>query len=592
MLQITKNKEIGGIIDSMKMKYITEKIFLINDGNEKSFTTGGIISENGTILIGCDDRLTPEIIKGMNLPDVIAIFCCDYRRSNNAGILNFNAADKYVNENFYGLTTRPELWFENPKNRWHLYKLRNDDDILPYGADNVKKIADADNGNGEIMIGGVKIKALFTPGDTDYSTSYIIEDKGKKVIFCGGLLYKGGKVPYIYRLTQDMYNNPDDDYHGFLGGIPRWKKSLNIISQGDIVIPYLGGVIDNPKDDIKIFGKNIDELYNRYTDISAMNFFGDSLTVNPDTKMKKAEEKEFPPYIKHLGSQCNIVCSKNGNAIAIDCGSSDAADKMIENGEIKSIDAMYITHYHDDHVDGCGYFREHFDCPIYSDEIQADILKNPIRYRLSCISPVSVDVTPLKDGYSWRWHEFEMTSFAFPGQSLYHDGLTVKNLDTGDVIFFAGDSFTPTGIDDYCAYNRNLLMPGEGYFRCIDILKKYMPDYIINQHGGMCGFYFTPEQLEYMEKNLLERMRILSELSVWDNINYLLDEYFVMAYPYEQDETDNIDVEFLISGYADKARCEIVPPLKKSGNKSIYGIRVYVGDVYLGQKACFIVNHK
>ena len=210
---------------------------------------------------------------------------------------------------------------------------------------------------------------------------------------------------------------------------------------------------------------------------------------------------------------------------------------------------------------------------------------------MPCISPVSVDVTPLDDGYSWVWHEFEITSFMFPGQSLYHDGLLVKNTDNGEVVFFAGDSFTPTGIDDYCAYNRNLLIPGEGYFKCLNLLKKYMPDYIINQHVEN-AFVFTLEQLEHIEKNLTERMRVLSELSPWDNINYLLDEYFVMAYPYEQGETDNIDVEFLISGYADKARCEIVPPLKKSGNKSIYGIRVYVGDVYLGQKACFIVNHK
>ena len=92
-----------------------------------------------------------------------------------------------------------------------------------------------------------------------------------------------------------------------------------------------------------------------------------------------------------------------------------------------------------------------------------------------------------------------------------------------------------------------------------------------------------------MEKNLLERINILSELSVWDNINYSLDEYFVMAYPYEQDEND--DVKFLIGGYADKIKYEIVPPKQKKG-KNIYGVRIYVGDMYLGQKLCFVVNRK
>jgi hypothetical protein len=60
-----------------------------------------------------------------------------------------------------------------------------------------------------------------------------------------------------------------------------------------------------------------------------------------------------------------------------------------------------------------------------------------------------------------------------------------------------------------------------------------------------------------------------------------------MAYPYEQDEID--EAELLISEYAGEIKCEIVPP-KRTGNKNIYGIRVYISDIYLGQKSCFIVN--
>jgi len=570
----------------MKIKFITKKIFIINDGNEKGLTTGGVISDNGTILIGCDDRLTPEIIHDLNLPKVTAIFCCDYRRSANAGVLNFDEANKYICENYYSLLTQPELWWKSPESRWHLYKSRPDDDVLPYGTCNVNTIAD----NGQIIIGDMTVKALLTPGDTDYSMSYLVEDEGVKIIFCGGLLYKGGKIPYLHRLTQSVPKG-QQDYHAYMRGLPEWKNSLDIISCADIAVPYLGGIIDNPKEDIKIFNKNIDKYYEKYADISSMNYyFHGALNVNPETKMEQGKEKDFPPYVKYIGNQCNIVRSKNGKAIAIDCGGADVTDKliaMIKQGEIKSIDAMYITHYHDDHIDGCEYFRKHFACPIYADKIQADILKNPVCYRLPCISPVSVDVTPLNDGDSRRWEEFEVTSFAFPGQTLYHDGLMVKNTDNGDVIFFAGDSFTPSGIDDYCAYNRNLLMPDGGYLKCIGILKKYMPDYVINQHV-MSAFAFTDEQLEYMEQNLLKRMEILSELSVWDDINYSLDEYFVMAYPYEQDKNDN--VELLISDYAKNIRCEIVPP-KQIKAKSIYGIRIYIGDIYLGQKACFIVNY-
>ena len=116
-----------------------------------------------------------------------------------------------------------------------------------------------------------------------------------------------------------------------------------------------------------------------------------------------------------------------------------------------------------------------------------------------------------------------------------------------------------------------------------------MPDYIINQHI-FNAFVFTMDQLEYMEKNLYERMNILSKLSVWDNINYSLDEYFVMAYTYEQDESD--DVELITAEYADKVKCEIIPPKQQSASKNIYGVRVYVDGIYLGQKSCFVVNRK
>ena len=578
----------------MKIKYITKKTFIINDGNEKGFTTGGIESKYGTILIGCDDRLTPEDISDMNLPEVKHILCCDYRRSANAGILNFNDAEKYIHKNFHTLLTQPELWWDDPKNRWHLYKLKNDDDILAYGACEVNEIT-----AGEIIIGDIKIMAFLTPGDTDYSMSYMVEDDGIKVIFCGGLLYKGGTIPYLYRLTQNVISSwQDSDYHGFLGGISTWKKSLELISCADIAVPYLGGIITNLKENIKTFEKNIGEYYNYYTDISALNYyFDDCLTINPDTKFTPVPEKEFPPYVIHVDNQCNIVRSKSGKAIAIDNYGKHATEKllsMIENGEIKAIDGLYITHYHDDHVDGCGYFREHFSCPIYADKSFADILINPQCYRFPCISPVNVAATPLDDGYSWTWEEFEVTSFTFPGQTLYHGGLMVKNRDNSEIVFFAGDSFTPTGIDDYCAYNRNLMIPNEGYFRCFNILKKYMPDYIINQHVDN-AFYFTVEQLDLFEKNLTQRIQILSKLSVWENINYALDEYFLIAYPYEQDDNDNGNdkVEILITDYANNVKYEIIPP-KLTKSKNIYGIRIYAGEdeVYLGQKACFIVNKK
>ena len=51
-----------------------------------------------------------------------------------------------------------------------------------------------------------------------------------------------------------------------------------------------------------------------------------------------------------------------------------------------------------------------------------------------------------------RWHE-SVNFFDFPGHTLYHGGFWWR--DGGEKPFFVGDSFTPSGIDDYCLQNRD-----------------------------------------------------------------------------------------------------------------------------------------
>ena len=571
----------------MVITFLTKSIFILHDGKTKGFTTGGIKKPGGTALFGCDDRLTPENIAELGLPPVTDIFCCDCRRSNNAGILNFDGAAKHINANHCELLAQPGLWWATDTNRWHLYNVRSDDDVLPYGADNVNILL----AHEKIMFGGVAITALPTPGDTEHSVSYMAEEGGVTVCFCGGLLWKGGKLPYLYRLTRAIENEGHYDYHGYLRGIPEWLDSLKAISRADIAVPYLGGIIENIKNDIRTFTENIGAYYEKYADISSINyFFGDCLKPGAETRLARSAVKPFPRYVTGIGDQCNVVRSDSGAAFIVDCGGFGAVDKllsMLKNGEIASVDALYVTHYHDDHADGCGYFRRHFGCPIYSDESLSDILRNPGRYRLPCISPVNVDASPLADGYTWRWHEFTFTSYAFPGQTLYHGGLLVQNDDDKSAVFFAGDSFSPTGIDDYCAYNRNLL-DGNGYFKCIGILRKHMPDYIVNQHIPD-AFTFNKPQLDHMEANLRERVVIIEKLSPWPDIHYALDAHFITAYPYERASGDRTDM--VISDYGGEIKFETVPP-RRRGEKNIHGVRVYLDGAYLGQKACFVENDK
>jgi hypothetical protein len=169
--------------------------------------------------------------------------------------------------------------------------------------------------------------------------------------------------------------------------------------------------------------------------------------------------------------------------------------------------------------------------PIYADGHLAEIVSHPTRFYLPCISPAAAPVAhATTHGETWRWHEFELTALHFPGQTYYHGGLLLRG--QGMAVLFCGDSFAPTGLDDYTAGNRNFLGAGRGYRRCIDLIRRHRPDLILNQHQQQ-AFHFSDEQLDYMEQMLTQRAALLAELLPWDDPNYGTDEGWMRAYPYE-----------------------------------------------------------
>ena len=160
------------------------------------------------------------------------------------------------------------------------------------------------------------------------------------------------------------------------------------------------------------------------------------------------------------------------------------------------------------------------------------MLTDPPAWRLPCLSPLVCRVDcPTKDGDTWQWHEFKLTACHLPGQTLYHGGLLVEG--EGVRMFFGGDSFTPSGIDDYCAQNRNWLGKGVGYDHCLALIEKLQPTHVFNCHVND-AFDFTPEQLRLMRANLAERETLFGQLVPWDHANFGMDDSWVRCHPYEQ----------------------------------------------------------
>ena len=151
---------------------------------------------------------------------------------------------------------------------------------------------------------------------------------------------------------------------------------------------------------------------------------------------------------------------------------------------------------------------------------------------MPCLTPNAIhSVHPMEEGARQRWNEFEFTSSYFPGQTIYH-GLLRVTRDDGQTVLFVGDSFTPSGMDDYCLLNRNFFAPEKGFLDCLRDLRKTTGDYLlINEHVAPV-FRFSPGQLDLMSATFTKRRGLIAALVPWDDANYGVDEEWARFYPY------------------------------------------------------------
>jgi hypothetical protein len=329
----------------------------------------------------------------------------------------------------------------------------------------------------------------------------------------------------------------------------------------DRLVPMRGPIIEDPQAAIaKLIGR-VKALYKNYLSTNALHWYfkedrmrycgqrvlgdGDSVELMPYSRRER-----IPDWI-FSHSTSRLLISGTGAGFLLDCGSAsviDAIKKLMVEGVVKSVDGIFCTHFHDDHTDALQEAAEVFGAPVYAVEEYADVIAQPGNYHLPAMTANPVkDVRVVKDGDVMKWHEFALTFHYYPGQTFYHGALlveraagaprTVRGPSGGEVrprqdrIFFIGDSFAPSGFDDYCLLNRNLVHDGWGYFLCLDKIRRFeRPTWLMNQHIGFV-FDFTEEELGHLESQYRARRKILADLFPWDDPNYGIDEQWAVFHP-------------------------------------------------------------
>jgi glyoxylase-like metal-dependent hydrolase (beta-lactamase superfamily II) len=459
--------------------------------------------------------------------------------------LVMNGAKAIVPSDESALFTRVDsLWMDLTTSRYHDYNQQSTkwltEPLVVQG-----KVRGGDT----IQWHGIPIRVIDSEGYTRGAVSYLVQIDGMDVAFVGDLIYGDGQILDIYSMQDHIGEVNVRGYHGYAARISELIGSLERMAElrPDILVPVRGPVIREPDEAItKLIGR-LRKIYMNYLSVNAFRWYTGQEThdimaarvLPPDMRvdwMPYAETGKNPSWLVHHGNS-KLIISGDGAGFLIDCGSKEVFNDMMkleEHFPCSHIEGMFITHYHDDHTDYVNGIREKYRCPVYATRELEDILKNPQAYRLPAMTSEPIDsLVIVPEASSMSWKEFNLTFYYLPGQTIYHDAMLVEKKG-GEKIFFVGDSFSPTGLDDYCLLNRNFIQPGTGYLYCLEKLRSLPGDcWIVNQHIEP-PFRFTSGQLDFMTRKLQERKTLMRDLLPWDDPNYGMDEQWARIYPYGQ----------------------------------------------------------
>ena len=408
------------------------------------------------------------------------------------------------------------------------------------------------------------IRVIATPGYSAEAVSYVIEANGQRIICTGDLIYGEGQLLDLFSLQDAIPELKVRGYHGYMARAGALINSLRKVAElkPDVLLPAHGPIIANPARAIAQLIDRLQGFLQSHFETDALRwYFGEEshrvrsrAVGRPLDVMPMAEQRALPPDILAIGNS-RIILSKTGAAFLVDAGYRGTLPelrRLKQAGQMKQLDGIWITHYHDDHTDYANDIAAEFGAPVYFTRGMSEVIAQPSAFRLPCLTarPIA-QVSPQDDGETRQWNEWKFTFWNFPGQTLYHGGLVARRED-GQTYLFVGDSFTPSGMDDYCMQNRDYLRPGTGYDLCLSRIASLPADtWLMNQHV-MPMFRYTATQMERMRGELVKRTAILREMSPWPDVNYAVDEGWARVYPYTSEVTAGqpVTLEVRITNHA------------------------------------------
>ncbi len=371
-----------------------------------------------------------------------------------------------------------------------------------------------------VSFGDLILTIIPTPGHTPGSISIATTLNNERFVFSGDLIFSSGKI-WSLSATQWTYNGAE--------GVAASIASLLDLKdrQPEQLLPSHGDSIDNPDEAIDQVVKRLWKL---------LRLRGENKRL---FKLRENPYKAILPHLlQHRASMANsyVLRSESGKALFIDFGydfvtgipeGTERAAKrpwlytlptLKNKFDIKSVDVVIPTHFHDDHVAGMNLLRDVEGTKTWVPENFADILQKPCDYNLPCLwyDPIPVDrVLPLEEPI--QWEEYRLKLYSLPGHTLYAVAILFE-VD-GKRVMAVGDQYQgDEGLQwNYVYQNRYQIGDYQATAR---LYKALNPDLILPGHwrpffvkeGYFQRLADGAEEMEDLQRSLLpEEPRIVPE---------------------------------------------------------------------------------
>jgi len=333
--------------------------------------------------------------------------------------------------------------------------------------------------------GALDIFTLPTPGHTPGSVTYLVELDGRRLAFTGDLVHGDGRV-WSLAATQWTYTGVEGQESTMISCAALAERAPNVL------LPSHGEAVEDVP-------AALARLRGRLAELVALRLGGPS---GVDDRLAHP----FQPITLHLlrnrttSANSYLLRSATGASLSIDFGYDLAAGRrpLLWSLDSQRVEAVVVTHYHDDHVAGLNLLREVHGTEVWAPENVAPVLEDPRRFDLPCLwpEPIAVDrALPLETPI--QWNEHELTLYPWPGHTLYAAAISFQ-VD-GRKVLATGDQYTPETLN-YQYRNR---FRRHDFIQTGELLRRLRPDVLIGGH-------FFPHEVtdEYVEGLIGDAARV------------------------------------------------------------------------------------